>query len=374
MVKRFEKKEVYKRKPFKRGRSPRILRRYKLYKFYKCDFDGKILRGKYVKPQIMKYLNNVKMKSLQRVKIKKMQKGLNFYKRIYYKLSIRAFIAVRLLKMYYIGINKRQWRNIIELARKGNKLLIEEYLNNVEGRLDVILFRANFCNNLKEAKIMIKLNNILINNKVINQINYKIKRGDRIKIKDKIKFNIVKRLSRKGVKWKGILEKVKKSNMEYKFNKRWRYRREIIKEMNYNIEQVRNIRIKIYRGIIKYNKGKIKFNRVKKKFYKKRSRSKRIIRKIIKELGEKVKGKVKEQLRKKKKVYRNRRIGEEIKRVKIITKVLDKSRISELKLFEVYANNMYVNYNLQEIRFLGDYKRIRYPFNIRMEDLISYYN
>ena len=60
------------------------------------------------------------------------------------------------------------------------------FLNLLEKRLDVILFRSNFVLSIRNARQLILHNHVYVNNKVVRESSFLVKAGDIIKLSPKI--------------------------------------------------------------------------------------------------------------------------------------------------------------------------------------------
>ena len=65
---------------------------------------------------------------------------------------------------------------------KIKKSNIVSFFQLFESKLDVVIFRSNIISNLFRIQKLIKTGRILINNQIITNINYLVKRGDIIKL------------------------------------------------------------------------------------------------------------------------------------------------------------------------------------------------
>lgn len=89
-----------------------------------------------------------------------------------------TFLAVRLVRLFYITYNFRQLRRII-LSAHGKEGFYEENLAfALESRLMCFLYRTGFVSSLFSSMDLIKANVILVNQRYISFIHHKIILGD----------------------------------------------------------------------------------------------------------------------------------------------------------------------------------------------------
>ena len=101
----------------------------------------------------------------------------------------KAFLMKRLISNYYIS----KFPSLLNPF--GSEL--KNYILDLEQRLDVIIFRSHLVPTILSARQLISHGLVLVNNKVVNVSNYKVKIGDIIQLldnspihKDKSSFNI----------------------------------------------------------------------------------------------------------------------------------------------------------------------------------------
>ena len=103
--------------------------------------------------------------------------------------------------MFYSFLNKNYLKFCVQNSNKLSNQLQNKinskvlFLNFIEKRLDVILFRSNFVLSIRNARQLIKHNHVFVNNKSVKESSFLIKSGDCIsfspKIHKKIKLYVV---------------------------------------------------------------------------------------------------------------------------------------------------------------------------------------
>jgi ribosomal protein S4 len=96
------------------------------------------------------------------------------------------------LKYFYLGLSEHSLKNIVRRVfdLKANRL--DSFVNFLESRLITLLFRFNVSDSLKKIKTMIRLGLVVIDGKVITDINYQVEPGSLISFKDDFKFLYMK--------------------------------------------------------------------------------------------------------------------------------------------------------------------------------------
>ncbi len=99
--------------------------------------------------------------------------------------------AKQKLKGYYGNLNERQFRNVYNEAvrRKGDTS--ENLIQLLERRLDATLYRMKFVPTVFSARQIINHGHILVNGKRVNIPSYRVREGDVIEMRSKMKDNVV---------------------------------------------------------------------------------------------------------------------------------------------------------------------------------------
>ena len=90
------------------------------------------------------------------------------------------------LKRIY-GISENQFRRYFEKADKMKGITGDNLIILLERRLDNIIYKMGFARTRKEARIFVRHNHVLVNNRKVNIPSFIVKEGDVIEIKEKTK-------------------------------------------------------------------------------------------------------------------------------------------------------------------------------------------
>lgn len=108
------------------------------------------------------------------------------------------FLWKRFKVQFFYNLSKKDLKKYCNLSyrKRGNVLSI--FILYLESRLDLILFRSNISNSVKESSQLILHKNVLVNDKIITKRNYRVKMNDIISFKNTmfIKKNILKKFSK----------------------------------------------------------------------------------------------------------------------------------------------------------------------------------
>lgn len=88
------------------------------------------------------------------------------------------------LKAYY-GVMEKQFRRYVFAALKSKESSDEYLIQNLERRLDNIVYRLGFGYTLRQARQMVVHGHILVNGQRVNIPSYKVSVGDVISLKEK---------------------------------------------------------------------------------------------------------------------------------------------------------------------------------------------
>lgn len=156
-----------------------IAYKFKLYSKYKTNIWGHLkLKRKLKKVKWEK--TYLKTKISQKYLSKKPKKV--YLKRIFkYKLEEK-----QKLRYFYGNISFKKLKMFKNISKKKSNNLSLNFIKLLESKLDVVLYRSNLIDNIFVCKYLIKNGCILINNKIIKNNNYFLKKGDIIK------FNLTK--------------------------------------------------------------------------------------------------------------------------------------------------------------------------------------
>jgi len=150
------------------------------------------------------------------------------------------YLWPRLLKNYYLTLSWRNMNQYYKIARKKVGNFINNFLMLLEGRLFMIVYRANWINNLFMIKNILEADIFYINGKVRSHCNYHLKFRDILTIhKDFIEFfknDLLLRINEGKVIWSApnylyinyifffifIMHKPVLSDMVHPFKVNWR--------------------------------------------------------------------------------------------------------------------------------------------------------
>jgi ribosomal protein S4 len=114
----------------------------------------------------------------------------NFKKRIWFKFRKRfkkEYIKHRFLFNFYLIVKKKNFLKYKKLASKLKGFYTKNYFNFVEGRLFMLVYRANFINNLFKLKSIIDRGIFYVNGQRKFFSNYHVKVGELVQVDFKYK-------------------------------------------------------------------------------------------------------------------------------------------------------------------------------------------
>ena len=124
--------------------------------------------------QVGKNIWNTKNKIKPSKLIKASRKRSSLYEKL--------FRQKKILRAYYGNITSKQLKKILNFSKK-NAVYKNNPLLLLEHRLDIIIYRLNWVNSVRQAKQFIQHGNILVNGNIITHGKYLIKPGDVIQVK-----------------------------------------------------------------------------------------------------------------------------------------------------------------------------------------------
>nr|WAK85016.1 ribosomal protein S4 [Amicula sp. isolate GU52X-4 cfCalB7] len=191
-----------------------ILKRKNIYKpFFKqliklrenVQNKNKILKFKKQKWKSFIFYYNKKLKKYKKFRpLDQTQYNVSKYPNKYTSVKknfLNTLRSVQRFKLFYECLRNKIIKKIIKLVKKKkiNRNLLKlnfALLKFFESRLDIVLYRSKFCQSVKIARQFILKNIIFVNNRLINNKYYILKKGDLITINSKyhslIKSNILK--------------------------------------------------------------------------------------------------------------------------------------------------------------------------------------
>ncbi len=162
---------------------------------------------------------NFKRKKWNSIKFRK--KEVNFSPIFFSgKINLRHFFKnilflKRFLRYYSCRISSSQLKKIFRLS-KGKTLRFIHFLNILESRLDVVLFRAGFFSTVFEARQFILHKNILLNGQLVNNPGHFLKPYDLVKIKKST--SVDKKIAEGDFRFNILSQGRKFSHLEVNFN------------------------------------------------------------------------------------------------------------------------------------------------------------
>jgi len=114
----------------------------------------------------------------------------NFKRRIWFRFKKRfryKYIAHRYLYNFFLIMRRKNFIKYRAIARKKAGYFINNYLGFIEGRLFMLLYRANFVNNIFKLKFIIDRGIFLVNGVRRYYSNYVIRVGSLIQVDFKYK-------------------------------------------------------------------------------------------------------------------------------------------------------------------------------------------
>lgn len=128
-------------------------------------------RGKFFKtPKFIKKKRRYTLKSLFKYKLQEKQK----------------------FKYYYGNLLNRSLKKMSNDTKNKHVYSVKKnYFRNIESKLSVVLVRSNFVENIFVSKFLIKKGKIFINNQIVKNIHYSLKRSDFIKFDLPIKTKML---------------------------------------------------------------------------------------------------------------------------------------------------------------------------------------
>lgn len=122
-------------------------------------------------------------------------RSIRFQKQKITKISSfgRLLNSKQNLKFFYCNLKEKTFKRCLKTAIKSPLKTVDKFLSILEKRLDIVLFRASFVFSLYQAKQIISHGHVFVNNKIVYNLNKKLKQFDFIKLKLK-KNNVLKKI------------------------------------------------------------------------------------------------------------------------------------------------------------------------------------
>lgn len=91
------------------------------------------------------------------------------------------------LKAHYGRITETQLRNLFDRARKMKGNTAENFINLLERKLYIAVYRLNFAPSIFAARQLVSHKHVLVNGKVVNIATFELSEGDKISLTEKAK-------------------------------------------------------------------------------------------------------------------------------------------------------------------------------------------
>nr|YP_010395021.1 ribosomal protein S4 [Phytopythium vexans]YP_010395071.1 ribosomal protein S4 [Phytopythium vexans]DAZ89458.1 TPA_asm: ribosomal protein S4 [Phytopythium vexans]DAZ89508.1 TPA_asm: ribosomal protein S4 [Phytopythium vexans] len=133
---------------------------------------------------------NLKISKLKRKKWNLFKKRLKYRKEIKpekrNKFYQKRLFEKQQFKNFYGCISESQFKNLFKfLKKKKNKInTFKEFVLLLESRLDINIVRLKLAKTIFQSKQLINHKKIIVNNKIISNPNFLLKKGDVISIKN----------------------------------------------------------------------------------------------------------------------------------------------------------------------------------------------
>jgi small subunit ribosomal protein S4 len=89
------------------------------------------------------------------------------------------------------GLNERQFRRLYDEASRRHGVTGENMLRYLEMRLDNVVYRLGWGSTRPQARQFVNHGHVLVNGKRVNIPSYRVRKGDRIELKQKSRENVV---------------------------------------------------------------------------------------------------------------------------------------------------------------------------------------
>jgi small subunit ribosomal protein S4 len=98
--------------------------------------------------------------------------------------------AKQILRSYY-AIKEKQFRSIFKESSNKKGDTGKNFINLLEKRLDVAIYRSGFVNTIYAAKQFISHNHVTVNGNVVNVSSYRLKVGDVVGVIERMKESVI---------------------------------------------------------------------------------------------------------------------------------------------------------------------------------------
>jgi ribosomal protein S4 len=113
-----------------------------------------------------------------------LKKKIKFRRRKRFK---KEYLNPRLLYNYYFFIRRKSFLKYAKKAKRKNGLFLRNYLEFIEGKLIMLIYRSNFISNIFKIKYIVDRGIFLVNSVKRYYVNYNVSVGDLIQVDLKYK-------------------------------------------------------------------------------------------------------------------------------------------------------------------------------------------
>jgi small subunit ribosomal protein S4 len=153
---------------------------YKVYKRYREDIWAELVKF----PRLNAFLALrlvLFSKGLYRKKKEDFSRNILFKKPKYTTAGL-VFLNKQKLRVFYFNVKEHQMKKIYLLAQKNKYDLVDSFVGLLESRIDVILYRLNYINHIKEAKEVLRSKVIFVDGIAVTQCNHVLDPGNLIEV------------------------------------------------------------------------------------------------------------------------------------------------------------------------------------------------
>jgi len=155
---------------------------YKIYKRYREDIWGNLV--KYPNLNAFLCLRLVLFsKGLYQKKKEDFTRNALFKKKNYTPAGL-VFLNKQKLRHFYCNLTFKQMKDVYLKSQKLKYDLVDSFIGFLESRIDVVLYRLNFINHMRQAIQFLSYKNVFVNGNCITISNFILSPGDKLEIID----------------------------------------------------------------------------------------------------------------------------------------------------------------------------------------------
>lgn len=125
------------------------------------------------------------------------------FKRKDKKKMKKRFVSLRLVKLYYVILKYKHFRNLSKIAGRRDGFFQSNFCYRLEGRLCSLIYRTNWLTTMFSTIYFIRSGNVLVNKLFESSPNCLVKVGDLVTFLEDnyvfFRFNLILRLKNRGV-------------------------------------------------------------------------------------------------------------------------------------------------------------------------------